>query len=427
MHNLIVKKRTTIDDIKLSRKNFASFAFILFFNAEPIYSMLKPVLEWISLPEIRGNLTALIILIPMLLLIVSSRNSLPVDFFFLLFTLVVFFLITYLLHPEYKYVFMRPIDGVWDGAFRPDQGLYAYYFIRIFDNPKDIKRNLKIVAFTRLAFHIFEFYLASNRGYWVIRNAAGQMVEKEYGLGFGYELLFPTLIFGYHAIREANVKNMLLSLVGATLMLIAGSRGQFICIAIFLVIMLFTYAKPKKLVLCGSVLLLAAIFIVFIGWDVISNTIISLLERFNVPSRTLNMLITGTIGITSGRDILWGNAVSKIQENPFGYGFMGDRHFQVYTHFSGYSHDIFLELWIDFGVIVGTGIILILLIGAIKMLFCCKDDDWRGLFIIFFSVSCQLIMSKTFWRSPYFWAAIAITVSYNFIHKKMSKHIKEKS
>ena len=53
-----------------------------------------------------------------------------------------------------------------------------------------------------------------------------------------------------------------------------------------------------------------------------------------------------------------------------------------------------------------------IIVGSIYMILSCKDRLWRELFIVFFSISCQLLLSFSFWYIADFWAAMAIGHKY---------------
>ena len=68
--------------------------------------------------------------------------------------------------------------------------------------------------------------------------------------------------------------------------------------------------------------------------------------------------------------------------------------------------------------LVGVGILTFLLIQTIKM-FLCKDRLWRELYIVFFTVSCLLFLSLSFWYVTEFWIMIAILYKYYRNNKRM--------
>jgi O-antigen ligase len=409
--------------LRIGCSTLVGLAFILFFHAEVIYSILKPILSFLALPDsIRGNLTAVIIYTPLIIAIAIYKIRIPLDAIVLFSCIYVYFFITFLVHPEYEYVLTRSIDGAWDKVLRPDQGLYAYLFIRLVKDIRKTEKYFKIIAFSRLFFHFCEFVILRRQGYVLVRKVTGDFVQRKYSLALGYELLVPTLIFLYYALKQGRKLYFGCFLFGLVMITIIGSRGPFFCIAILLIIYVLKNVKINRRYGILIALILITFTLIYIFYDRLLIFLISIMKKYNISLRTVEMVLNGNI-ITelSGRDKLWENALRYIRENPiWGYGFLGDRHFQYTIHYSGYSHDIFIEMIVDFGVIIGALLFTWLIISAIKMIIVCNDGEFFAMFLIFMSISCKLITSNTFWSTPQFWGAIAICVNYNIV-KSMSK------
>ena len=120
------------------------------------------------------------------------------------------------------------------------------------------------------------------------------------------------------------------------------------------------------------------------------------------------MLLTGTISDDNGRKEIWNAAIDMIKTNPFGYGAMGTRHVIYFIHDVGHPHQVFLEILVDFGVLLGSIIIIIFIYQSAKILFSNKYNDWFPIYVLFFCRSCQLLLSGTFWHVAAIWACIGI-------------------
>lgn len=146
------------------------------------------------------------------------------------------------------------------------------------------------------------------------------------------------------------------------------------------------------------------------------------LQSLGITSRTIRMMASGRAIDNTGRSEIWAASFSGFQENwILGNGVLGDRPYVFPFHYAAYSHNFFLEMLCSFGVF---GIILsaLIIIYSIRMLLYCDDKLWRGLFIIFFSISCQLFLSMSFWYVMEFWAAIAIAHNY-FLSKNPERSL----
>ena len=104
---------------------------------------------------------------------------------------------------------------------------------------------------------------------------------------------------------------------------------------------------------------LASIFIFCIG-IIFFNDIIYLvskvLDYFNIYSRTINFLLNDTFNL-SEREKLYFGAFQLIREHPLiGIGIAGDR-----LYFQCYVHNLFLELILNYGIILGFSFSIMLI------------------------------------------------------------------
>ena len=85
----------------------------------------------------------------------------------------------------------------------------------------------------------------------------------------------------------------------------------------------------------------------------------------------------------------------------------------------GHPHNFILELFVEYGILGGSIILLYLLINSIRI-FIKKDiGEWKGVFLIFFANSCQLLTSYTYWHSIGLWSTLAVGVC---VFENFKKH-----
>lgn len=159
--------------------------------------------------------------------------------------------------------------------------------------------------------------------------------EESYNMSLGYALLFPTLFLLSH-------KRLLFSLIAIALsivILLLGSRGPLVPIILFIFCQRLLLGTNKERI---GVLLFVAIFTI-----ILFPVLLDFLSLQGVESRTLNLILSGeAISHDSGRSVLYNAVKEKILENPiWGYGVFADRIFCNGI----YCHNIFLELFTDFG------------------------------------------------------------------------------
>ena len=361
-------------------------------------------------------------LIPFILMIlfrrkIKKRNVLP---FICIFAVVcITFLITILLHPEYQYYYTREKYGILR-VFRPDSAIYAFLFFSLIDDPKKMLRTLIIFSYIDFAqLIIFSLIPALIQGYWSDISYNGQMVQMSYNLSFGYEMLFPMFMFLYVFLKSKKLCNkichLVLSIICALLIFTQGSRGAILLIVIFLILMIISNivstvepkSKKKKIIVFISCLIAMTVIA-----PLVSKLLVLLLKGIGIESRTLSLIAEGKFTDNNGRFAIWEAVVNGIKNGGiFGNGAYGDRPYVYPLHYAAYSHNIFLELICSFGVI-GAIVSVGLIFYSFYMVFLCKETIWREMFIIFFSVSCQLLLSMSFWYVSFFWAAAAIVYKY---------------
>lgn len=378
---------------------------------EPIINAcLQKILGIVGLDYYSKVFAIIIILLPYLILCLLKRKILVVDFWLLYMSVSLFFLITYLVHPEYKYWYAREDYGVVSYVLRPDNGLFIYLILRLMSKPSMIIKYIKYSGWFMYLWYGRQFLQAHARGYWIDTSVHGYANHVSYNLSLGYNILLFVLVFLFCWLDRKKTSDFIGASVGVVLTLLAGSRGPFLDIAIFILLYIgFKYSESKKK---GKFLLFASIFTIIgiIVLPYILTILADLLENYGLSSRFITKLVNGDIMDDAGRSKIWLAALNMIRKQPFGYGAMGSRHVISKYIYVAHPHQIFLEILIDFGVFWGTIIIVFLAMVSVRAL-CMKGmEDWKELFIIFFSRACQLLVSLTFWHSIGLWGMLAIYI-----------------
>lgn len=85
------------------------------------------------------------------------------------------------------------------------------------------------------------------------------------------------------------------------------------------------------------------------------------------------------------------------------------------------SSQLFLELFIQFGVIGGGIILGYLFYKVLQMIKLCDNDIYKILLVIYLSNSVKLLISDSFWYNGAFWSLIAVLIIWNWQQKRSSK------
>lgn len=415
--------------VKIRRLDYPSGLLLLYLSQTFILTAARYVLSRLGYEVglFRNFTLSCIASLPLILFFIGIpyiKSRKYFSFFLLYMIIAVTFLFTWFIHPEYEYYFTRMDYGIIR-VFRPDCAIYAYLFFSLLDDPEDIFKIFKVFAYMDFFFLLLVQLLpAISKGYWEDVNYLGKMVQRSYSLSFGYEMLLPAVLLLYFYIREKKGITLVLSLVGFITILINGSRGALVIPIIFVVLMIISNIidskdMSRKAIKIAGIIFLGIILALF--GNVLLSVSMDFLSSIDLESRTLQMLVSGDISNDTGRSLIWARVIYAIQNSGlFGYGVYGDRPFVSPIHYVGYSHNILLELVASFGVI-GVIISIYLILDSARMIFLCRDRRWRELFIIFFSISCQLLISMSFWYVFEFWAALAISCKYRQLQKIKKK------
>jgi|GEM_PF-700399 len=395
---------------QINTQMLAGIALILYMTN----ALVRTGFQWVLWSDEAGNVAgiALPYVFVALLCLIEPRRYIRMDFIALLIAILLFLYVTLLVHPEYLPYYQRETFGVWDHVLVPYRGIYAYLFVRLFDDPKKLLKAMKLSGYLTMVYSAWRIHEALARGYWmgVGVDSAG-MIKMQYSVTFGYDVLPFALLFLYCALTDKKIIDFIMTGVLTVMILIGGSRGPVLFIGVFLLLYMILIVKKsrKKALIIGATALVVILFALF--YRNLLELLISILDSFGFSSRFFTTLLDGTVADDNNRAEIWAAAIRMIQKNPFGYGAMGARHQITQYIYAGYPHNIILEMMIDFGVIPAVLILGGLGISFIKILYQEKYSDWRPLAFPFFSTTGALMGSMTYWSVPFFWVSVAVIVS----------------
>lgn len=173
---------------------------------------------------------------------------------------------------------------------------------------------------------------------------------------FSYNLLLPTTFVLLLCIKEFKLYRAAIAILGICLIFIAGCRGALLGVMISPLIYIFFFGKlDKNIKYRITILLVALLLMVLFFYDPILQAVSSKLTGIGLNSRTLELLLNSSITDDSGRGRILQNTMSQV--GLLGHGLWGDR-----VILDGrYPHNIFAEILIDYGWILGSGILILLI------------------------------------------------------------------
>ena len=397
--------------ITLTTEKMACVGLFLFLTKNVIKTFMYYILR--TPAEVNSWVAIILMYLPILLIVPSMKKRHAfLRFAGVWFCVFMICMVTHLFHPEYSdWLFHNEEFNIWLAIFRPDQALYLFLFISLVEDPKKLFRTLKWAGIILIVYNMYKlFYANIVRGHWVATGVQ-RGVEGEYNLGFGYDMLLLFVLFTVLGRKEGK-RYYVLSGISLVCILIGGSRGPLLGVALIVLIHLWDSLRIKKI---GVKLSITALLVLIFGIIIANISTIMmevglLLQKLGLSSRTVMLLVSGNYNADSGRSTIYGIALDLIKTGgPFGHGIYGDRYVisQQTSLWIGYCHNIALEILVDFGYILG-GIILIIMAYRIIRILKAPDSEWRSLYLIFLIASSQLILSGSFWYIATFWGAIAL-------------------
>lgn len=224
-----------------------------------------------------------------------------------------------------------------------------------------------------------------------------------------YKLLPHLLLVLTIAFDRPNIINIVISLIGAALLLSFGSRGPLVCVILFCALFLIIRQHNKTK---SRVVLVVATCIICFLFDSILELLHRLAVTMGMSTRITSKLMDGSFFThLSGRDIIQNRIINAISLKPWtGYGFAGDRailHGLVDT----YSHNIVLELLCSFGIPMGVVLTITLFVIIFRGYRSTFLQFSKEIFLVFFcSTILKLMVSGTYLNEPLLFLFLGLCV-----------------
>lgn len=214
--------------------------------------------------------------------------------------------------------------------------LPCYIFVRQLKSYECLHKLMKGFSYTVVAMSVFVFFFAKG-------STASQYMT------FSYNMLTQLLFLIAFKPKKHKFLHYTMICLGAFALIFGGARGAMVFLLVGCIILyLFNHKATVKSVLlmltASFSVLMFAIFksaiLVFVG---------NLLTKLSIDSRNFSFLLGGNLLDNESRALIYKNAIEDI--GFFGKGVMGDR-----ALLNIYPHNIFLELLIHFGYVLGLAL-----------------------------------------------------------------------
>jgi O-antigen ligase len=258
-------------------------------------------------------------------------------------------------------------------------------------NPDILKKTILVLSYVIFFLGIIYFSLVWSK----------RIKFSEYSMSYSYYLLLPSLVF----ISQKRIIFDIAFILICLMMLLLGSRGALLAAMIYVLSLWIIDSKKKSF-----------IFIIILVFVIFSNSAISLFQgiadNIGISSRTISMLQEGNIAESSSRLKIYSDAWNVLIKGPvLGHGLYGDR---VVLN-GAYCHNIFLEILIDFGFIIGGGLLLILFFIMFSV-YHKSDVEGKKLILMFICFGfLQFLVSGSYLKSPEFGIFLGLLYSQSKI------------
>ena len=362
--------RNTIGDIILSFAAFFQIAVLMFKELLVAAQIVEH-----ELFRLVGITLAALPMVPAIYYIIQRKLVLTISSYLLVLFIVVSTLIFFTENEQYFI----------SNAFN-ESGLFYLLCINIpsflciasIRDIANLKRVMLLISQIIFLLGIFYFYFL-----WI-----GDIEFMKYSMTFSYYMLLPALVF----VSQRKLLYTILFIIICIMMLLLGSRGALVAALMFVFFLFFIDKKSRRLIV-PSVIFMVLVFSSFL------SLLFTISSSTGISSRTLGMIQNGNLVESSGRDWIYTTIWHSIMDSPiWGHGIFGDRVVLI----GDYSHNIFLEMLHNFGFLLGTALIILMILITIRVYFKSNYEN-RKLLLLFYCYSIlPLLASASYLEDPRF-------------------------
>lgn len=271
---------------------------------------------------------------------------------------------------------------------------------------------------------IFYLYILSsltiilNFIYKVIFGTPMDAVMSQYqgDMNLAYNLLPHCCLVAFYAAKKTNIFNVGLTVFSVIYLSMLGTRGATVILLVNIAWNFIMGKNSKKML--SKILILFSAMAVFVSSSLFNSLIMWMYEfaqKLGLSIRIFDKLLDGMQLDSSGRDILTEHLLASVNEHfLFGTGLCSDR-----MMVGIYAHNILIELWVEFGVVIGSMILMILIYVLLRGYIESNKSEERGLIIVLIcSAFLKLFLSSSYMDESLLFILIGICVGILRKNKK---------
>ncbi len=186
----------------------------------------------------------------------------------------------------------------------------------------------------------------------------GRQMQTD-NLAISYSVLPHALMLIWYALEKKNFKTIFAAAIGSVFILSMGSRGPVLSCIVFVLLFYITSQREKALKKILFIGLVGGIILIVLQtelWEDILLGVRDIIVKINLSPRVIDaILYDAAAGSNEERERIYAVIISYIKEKPFlGYGIYGEWGMVNYS-----AHQMVLELWAHYGVVIGTVILMV--------------------------------------------------------------------
>ncbi|MDO4618225.1 MAG: O-antigen ligase family protein [Clostridia bacterium] len=223
--------------------------------------------------------------------------------------------------------------------------------------------------------------------------------DADYNMDAAYKILPSAMYLVYWAFENKRIRDWVSVGLGITLALAYGTRGVLLALIIYIFAGLFINFIRSENVVKNVLFILFFVVVLYLLFATdflvnISTSLTKTFENLGFSTRIFEQFLSGEIGESKEREFLAKEIIEKIQQRPLiGYGIYADRVFTT----GSYVHNIFLEIWCDFGVLAGTALASWFVFVPIKANIVTKRTDIKNFILMYIvMVFTRLMLSNSY-------------------------------
>lgn len=301
--------------------------------------------------------------------------------FFLLFFIVTMYFLSPVVHPN--------TGDYWSSQYLTFLGLVLPFYLlgNYIIQKNTIDRMLNIL------FILSNVTIVLKLSYFLGFDSSERIWTAGGDMDTAYKLLPHICLVVYYSFKKTAPWNTIISVISIIYLLLLGTRGALLILLICVTIMYLMINKSKnKIWIVTGVVCIVLVVIYTPLFYIIIDWLEKLSSQLGMSVRIFQKLKLGTLGDLSNRDMHAKTIHEALSVVPFsGLGIYGDRVLN-----GSYAHSILVELWADFGYVIGSILIIVIVYVLVKAFYVTKSVNERaflvivmsnGLFKLFFSGS----------------------------------------